>query len=96
MTWCQHSAIKLRDEKRGRDVFLVWSTVVDAPTSYVMETEEELQAWAHEVYPNSIPGPWPIQDGARHIERNRAGPQETRLHTAQEIIERYQPPPDML
>lgn len=95
-------AIRVVDPADSREYFLLWSTIVDAPTTYGMSREEFEEYWREE-YGRQGGQNWPsilracevkgvaavyYRDVGEVIAGNRAGPGETEL-TLEEILEQY-------
>lgn len=81
--------------KLADDVYIEWSTVVDAPLSYTATRAQAVQAWGGDRVRRadengtSILDGYPTGDTPEEIVRgNRAGPGETEISVA-EIIKAY-------
>lgn len=81
--------------KLADDVYIEWSTVVDAPISYIATRAQAVQAWGGErvrradANGTSILDSYPAGNTPEEIVRgNRAGPGESEIGVA-EIIKAY-------
>lgn len=81
--------------KLGEDAYCEWSTVVDAPVSWVMSREHAVAEWEPtrveraDRNGTSILDDYPAGETPEQIvSGNRAGPRETEI-TAAEIIDAY-------
>jgi hypothetical protein len=83
--------------KLADDAYVEWSTVVDAPVSWIHKRDEAVREWGAErvvradVNGTSILDGYPAGSTPEEIVRqNRAGPDETCISVA-EIIDAYDP-----
>lgn|SRR5512146_363660 len=81
--------------KLAEDTYVEWSTVVDAPVTYIVTRTEAVDAWGQERVDRADQKGTSILDGypagktpEEIVLGNHAGPDETEL-TVQEIISAY-------
>lgn len=77
--------------KLAEDEYVEWSSIVDAPVSYVVDRETAVGAWSEERVDRADRNGHSYRDGFG-LEGNRAGEDEREL-TRDEIRERYRRPP---
>ena len=85
-----HGIIKL-----GEDQYVEWSTIVDAPVSYVTDRETAAVAWGEERVARADEKGTSYLDieetAAEYVAFNRAGPNEECL-TLEEILKEFKDP----
>jgi len=82
----------------AEDEYVEWSTVVDAPVTYICDRAEAVQEWGEQRVTRAdfhVSSAWPAEFQAAtpgdFIAGNRAGPDETELSLA-ELRDQYREP----